>query len=214
MRRLIYVPILHTEADLGSFAGDVQAKLREAIGDEAMRERASAIDVMWEGLRRKLLDSPLDWRRVRVYQDGLPICGREHDIVRDMAAAGSKNHRILVELVERGATLMGTEDPQLVVREYRRIQRLVEASRAGASEEVLAGIVREGDAILAARDDQMAARIDSTLAEGETGVLFLGLLHRVDERLDGKFQVFHLIHSLPFGADLLQRLRERRGQDA
>jgi len=60
---------------------------------------------------------------------------------------------------------------------------------------------REGEALLSKRDAFVAKRIDESLAEGENGVLFLGLAHRVDELLEGKFEVRHLIHSLPFGAD-------------
>jgi hypothetical protein len=66
---------------------------------------------------------------------------------------------------------------------------------------------REGEMILRQRDAFVASRIDTTLKDGETGILFLGLLHRVDELLKGEFEVQHLIHSLPFRADVWRMLK-------
>ena len=166
---------------------------------------------MWDGLRTKLCALPLSWPRTRLYQDGLPMCGRENEITRDLAAQGSRNHQLLVELMGRGASLMGTENPELMVREYRRIQRLVQASQERAPDLLGEELKREGETILRERDTFIARRIGSTLEEGETGILFLGLLHRVDELLDGEFEVRHLIHNLPFWADPWRRLKERRG---
>ncbi len=36
------------------------------------------------------------------------MCGREAEIVRDLAEAGSRNHRLLVRLDQRGTILKGT----------------------------------------------------------------------------------------------------------
>ena len=108
---------------------------------------------------------------------------------------------------------MGTERPELMVQEYRRIQRLVQAAQGRPPDSVIEELKREGETILGERDAFVAHRIDTTLQEGETGILFLGLLHRVDELLDDKFEVRHLIHNLPFGADPWRQLRERRSDD-
>ncbi len=88
----------------------------------------------------------------------------------------------------RGAALVGTEDPQLLIREYQQQRRRFEAPAGGAT---AAGAVAEGAAaaggspgeeaeLLAARDRFIAARIAATLGEGETGLLFLGAAHRPD----------------------------------
>jgi hypothetical protein len=209
MRALIYVPIVHSEADLGSLAGEVRQQFLAAFGEAAWARRRDGIEGMWGGLRAKLLSLPLPLRRSRLYQDGLPVCGLELEIVRDLAGKGSRNHQLLVELIERGATLMGTEDPELMVRDYRRLKRLVEAAADRTADALLEEIRREGEVILRERDRFIAGRIDETLAEGETGILFLGLLHRVDELLGGKLDIRHLIHNLPFGADPLRDLKER-----
>ncbi len=208
MRRLIFVPMIHSEADLGRMADEVRQKLTAALGEGAWGRRESAVDAMWSGIRARLLGAPLRWEQVRLYQDGLPLCGREIDIVRDVAAGGSRNHALLLELIERGATLVGTESPGLLVKEYQRVQALVEAARRRAPEPEIMALVREGEDLLRARDAFMAARIDGTLEEGETGVVFLGLLHRLDELLTDGFEVQHVIHNLPFEADPLRRLKE------
>ena len=164
-----------------------------------------------KGSSRKLLALPLEWPRARLYQDGLPVCGHEAEIVRDLARQGSRNHQILLEAMARGATLMGTESAPLIVAEYRRVQKLIEASRLMESESDAAALElrAEGERLLRERDAFMADRIDSTLQEGETGLLFIGLLHRVDELLGDGFEVRHVIHSLPFGAGPRRRPEER-----
>ncbi|HYU32483.1 MAG TPA: hypothetical protein VEW48_09990 [Thermoanaerobaculia bacterium] len=209
MRALIYVPIVHSEVDLGSMGGEVRRRFQEAFGNEEWERKYASVEAMWAGLRTKLFALPLEWRRTRLYQDGLPVCGRETEIVRDLAAGGSRNYQLLAELMERGATLMGTEDPELMVAEYRRIQSLVRTAQQREPDAAAEELKREGEEILRGRDAFIARRIETTLEEGETGILFLGLLHRVDALLDGKFDVRQLIHSLPFGADPWRRLKER-----
>jgi hypothetical protein len=211
VRALIYVPIIHLEVDLGSMAGELKRRFEEAFGPDQWTRRYAAIEAMWEGLRAKLVALPLAWPRTRLYQDGLPVCGHERAIVADLAGKGSHNHRLLSELMERGATLMGTEDPELMVAEYRRIQKLLQAGQQHAPDQVIEALQREGEEILRGRDAFIARRIEETLAERETGILFIGLLHRVDELLDqgGRFEVRHLIHNLPFGADPWRNWKER-----
>lgn len=211
MRALIYVPIIHSEADLGTMADEVRRRFEEAFGVDEWDRRRGAVEAMWDGIRAKLLALPLSWPRTRLYQDGLPVCDRENLIVRDLAAKGSRNCQLLVELVQAGATLMGTENPELMVRDYRRIQKLAEAGQTGAPESIVEELKREGEMILRQRDAFVASRIDTTLKDGETGILFLGLLHRVDELLEGEFEVQHLIHSLPFGADVWRALKGGTG---
>jgi hypothetical protein len=206
VRALIYVPMIHSEADLGRMAEEIRGQYIATLGAEAWSRRTSAVDAMWAGVRQKLLALPLSWNAVRLYQDGLPVCGREPDIVRDVAATGSENHRLLLELMGRGAVLVGTESPELLLREYRRVQALVQAARAGA--EGVAALEQEGQALLRERDAFMARRILTTLEQGETGIVFCGLLHRIDELIGDDLEVRYVIHNLPFGADPWRRLKE------
>ncbi len=73
---------------------------------------------------------------------------------------GSKNYEIIGKLVERGATLMKTEDLALVKQEYAHIAKIAHAKSPKEKE---------------AWD----------LGEGETGILFIGVHHEILSRLSG-----------------------------
>ena len=76
------------------------------------------VEQLWQDLKERIEALRLDYSHVQLYQDGLPNCGREIDIVRDLAKAGSINHQILLSAMERGAALTGTESPELLLKEY------------------------------------------------------------------------------------------------
>ena len=204
-RRLLYVPILQTSEDFGSMAEEARKHMSRALGAAGAVRRSAAIVAFWNRLRDRLCALPLTWGATRLYQDGLPVGGHELSIVKELAAKGSVNHMLLVELASRGAEVMGTEDPVLLLREYRRIQRLSGPPLAGApaAEELL----REGDDLLRERDEFIARRIDSTLRDGESAILFIGLLHRVDELLRGKLQIQSFRDSLPPGTEPWRKRR-------
>ena len=112
MRRIVYVPIVHAEADLGSLADRVRGVYVARFGRQAWERHQRAIEEMWRGITERILSMGLDYARVKVYQDGLPVCGAEETIVRDLARLGSRNHQLVARLMDLGATLVGTEDPQ------------------------------------------------------------------------------------------------------
>lgn len=203
-RRLLYVPIVHTAEDLGSFAGEAQRRLARAMSPAELARRSATIVAFWHVLRDQVTALPFAWDRTRIYQDGLPVCGQELAIVKELAQKGNLNHSLLLMLVERGATLMGTEDPALLIREYRRIQALARAGATGAALDPKV-IRREGEELLRDRDLFIANRIDQTLQAGESGVLFIGLLHRVDALLQGKIEIQSFRDKLPPGITPLRQ---------
>jgi hypothetical protein len=178
MKRVLLVPVLHNAAELGSLAAPVEAHYRQRLGPAAWTERERVVRRLWDDARRALAALPLDYARVRIYQDGLPVCGREMEIVRELAAAGSLNHQVVLELIGRGAMLMGTEDPQLLIREYELQRRRLGAASPAAAP--AAAGPAEAAALLAARDRFIAERIAATLGQDETGIVFLGAAHRLD----------------------------------
>ncbi|MGA2616720.1 MAG: hypothetical protein ABSF26_03865 [Thermoguttaceae bacterium] len=183
MKRLIVISVIHTAADLGSLAESVRARHVERFGAEGWERRQRAVEELWKDTRRAIDALSLDFRLLRLYQDGLPVCGQEERMVRELAAVGSLNHQLLLELMGRGAALVGTEDPQLLIREYQQQRRRFEAPAGGATAggPMAAGCSPGEEAeLLAARDRFIAARIAATLQEGETGLLFLGAAHRLD----------------------------------
>ena len=73
------------------------------------------VDRLWTQIEQTLEGMAIFYERVRVYQDGLPVCGHELEIVSELAKAGSRNHQLLLELKEKGATTMGSESSELLV---------------------------------------------------------------------------------------------------
>jgi hypothetical protein len=194
MRHLFYVPIIHSEADLGSLGDVVKRSVTESQGREAWAERQRRIEATWTDIRTALLALPISWSKTRIYQDGLPVCNNELAIVKDVAAKGSHNHRLLLELIEQGAMLMGTEDPSLLIRDYERIQRLMKLATAPLRPNTFQEIKRAGEVLLQQRDVFIAERIDSTLQEDENGILLIGFMHRVHELLGGRSICLRHIH--------------------
>ena len=190
MRRLLHIPIIHGPADMGSARNTLRCAYAERGGEDIWEKSRSAIAEFWDAVERAVDNLRLDCRKARLYQDGLPVCGLEEKIVRDLAMQGVPNHRILLKLMERGATLEGTEHPDLLRTEYALIMNPVPgANDAGRTDRARAGQFRE---LLDQRDRFIARRIDVTLAQDETGILFLGAMHRAPERLPDSIGVVSL----------------------
>lgn len=197
MRRLIYVPIVHTMVDMGSEAESLRGEYIKRYGEEGWVRSRRAIEGIWDEIRKRILSLKLRYRRVRIYQDGLPVCGRELEIMAEVAAQGSRNYQIVQELVRRGATLEGTEDPALLLEEYRCIKAITTAKDSEERKRLQEEYAREGVRLLRERDAFISRRIDETLKDGEVGILFLGSLHRVDEYLPADFHMEYLTERLP-----------------
>jgi hypothetical protein len=98
--------------------------------------------------------------------------------------------------MDRGATIMGTESLELLMEEYALVKRiwdipdLLKRSRVEASQKA------SFDSLLKRRDQFIARRINDTLNPGETGILFLGMLHSVGDKLGGDIRVIYLLKQL------------------
>jgi hypothetical protein len=187
-RRLIYIPIIHTAADMGSLGASIRGKKVSTLGRPGLAHQAAVVDKMWEKIESVAASQPLAQGTVRVYQDGLPVCGHEREIVSELAGAGSRNHRLLLALEARGAALMGTESPELLVEEYQLASAAfasgVNLKRDGRQQELR-------DTLLEKRDRFIAQRINATLGAGESGILFLGMLHQAAMYLDSGIDVVY-----------------------
>jgi hypothetical protein len=187
-RSVYWVPILHNQADLGSLSEPVRRHFIQRVGRGRWEEHVRSIEQLWRQIGTAIAGLQLDYPRTRLYQDGLPVCGREEDIVRDLAAAGSTNHQLLLDLVGKGCRLMGTESPELLVEEYNLTRTLLQGQPpAGAA----AGPV-PARAMLDRRDAFIARRIAETLQPSETGLVFLGLLHSLEGRLPADVRLVRL----------------------
>lgn len=189
---------------MGTVAETHKKEFTDQFGVCVWNDHIKAVDEMWEGIRARFGKMDIDYSKTRVYQDGLPLCGRQLDIVRDVAAQASQNHRLVLSLVERGASLEGTEDVQLLLKEYHYIQAITNELEPTEKQRKAKSLTVKRNRLLRQRDRFIARRIDQTLKEGETGVLFAGMAHRIDKYLPRDISVSYLIFRLPFG-----KLRQR-----
>jgi len=189
-RTLIYLPIVHTEDDMGGLKESVARATLEKMGRAGLARKTAAIDKMWTEIEAAIEALALSGDRVRLYQDGLPVCGREVEIVTELAQAGSRNHQLLLRLMAQGAVLMGTESGDLLVQEYQLARQSLttrppRAAGVAATRRVLS------DILLKRRDQFVAQRINDTLKDGETGILFLGMLHSLEQYLNPDVKVIY-----------------------
>jgi hypothetical protein len=188
-RTLIYIPIIHTKEDMGSFSELVREATLKKHGEKSWHQKVRLISEIWGEIDRIVNGLDLKDKKVRLYQDGLPVCGRELEIVKEMAKTGSFNHQLLLRLLRRGAILMGTESAELLVEEYNLVKQTLlsgDIEEAGTIEASRKKLLKT---LLKKRDHYIAAQINNTLAGGETGILFLGMLHSVDSLLDKNIRV-------------------------
>lgn len=189
-RFLIYVPILHSPGDMGTFAGRIPQP----------EEYGARVGRYWDAVDSELRAARLPWQEVRVYQDGLPDT-RADIVARIVADVDSPNYRLLRWLAGQGATVTATEDPVLLQEEYELLKAGItddDARRAYAA---------SADRLLDSRDRYIAARIDQTLPPGGTGVLFIGLRHNVAAILPEDIRV----SSLRCCRELLPSIVEKLG---
>jgi len=186
LRKLIYIPIVHTQADMGAFKESVKSAVLMKLGRRGWKRRVDIIDEFWGKVERAIDELSLPFERVRIYQDGMPVSGREADIVRELARTGSRNHALLLRLMDKHAIVMGTESPELLVEEYDRAKKVMEQGDAPHRGKAPGDL---SQSLLERRDRFIAGRINSTLAVGEVGVVFLGMFHSLEPWLDRDIEV-------------------------
>ncbi len=188
MRTLIYVPIIHTSADLGSVAEDVTKRGIRDLGAEIWSKHEETILSFWD-LIIKYFDS-IEVSGFKLYQDGMPAEGEVgRKIVEEGVKSGSKNYEVISRLLQKGAILVKTEEFNLVKEEHNMLLRI---TRAKTAVNRLAGLVRYKLAknnLLNKRDEFIAKKIDETLKEGETGIIFIGAYHNIKQRLPEDIQI-------------------------
>jgi hypothetical protein len=182
VRTLIYAPVIHSSADLGSLGKDVAKRGRTNLGEDLWRVHARTVDGFWDTISKYF--SAIDGAGLKVYQDGMVADGEIGKmIVEEVLKTGSKNYEVIADLLRRGAVLMKTEDINLVKQER---DLLVKITQAGSTTKKLAGFLKyrfTKNRLLDERDRFIAGQVNNTLGDGETGVLFIGAYHNVKDHL-------------------------------
>ncbi|MBI5232873.1 MAG: hypothetical protein HY880_00810 [Deltaproteobacteria bacterium] len=191
MRRLYYVPIIHTSADLGVIGGEAFRRGAERTGEDVWTKHVETVSNFWLALEGYF--SAFDAHGVRIYQDGMMTDGEMGErIVKEGAEKGSKNSMIILELLKKGAILTKTEDLGLLRKEYTL---LLEISKAAGPVEKLWTYLKYRlikKRLLKKRDEYIAGRINGTLKDQETAVLFIGAYHDVRPGLAADIHVIEV----------------------
>ena len=194
MKKLLYIPIVHTPEDMGSVREGLEQVSAAKLGKQRWIENVRRIERFWSEVEHELDALCLDYPRVRIYQDGLPCSGElGMKIVNSVADAGSKNFQLIRKLINKGATIEATDDPELLKREREHIKAIVEARTGEERAEAERRYNQVKDKLLEARDVFISRKIGNTLKDGETGLLFIGADHDVRSRLPSDI----LVKSLP-----------------
>ena len=177
-RELLIVPILHAKEDMGS------------LGSHLPKEDGyvSVVSKFWQEIEERVKRYVNGFQRVKVYQDGLP--NTEKKLVdRIINEVESPNYQLLRFLKDKGAKILGTEDPNLLRQEYTFISQIVQAEDSEDRNKKREIYGKLAESILTKRDAYIAKRIGETLKLGDVGVLFIGAAHEIESKLPEDIQV-------------------------
>lgn len=182
MRRLLYIPIIHEEADLGSARTALAQKSAALSGERRWVLHRETVGKFWETVAAYLRS--FDPYQLKVYQDGLAADGETGmRIVEEAARRGSKNYQLVLGLLKGGAELRKTEEPALLLREREVLLKHLRQDLDAEQYRL------QRDRLMEERDKFIAKTVTATLKEGEVGVLFIGAHHNVASRLAGDISV-------------------------
>jgi len=192
-KRLLIIPIAHSEAEMGSLSMDVSKIIEGVMGKERRERHRKEVSTFWENLKELLerILQDVDMAKVKIYQDGVPIGGELGiKLVEDCAQNGSPNFQIVSALIDRGATLEKTEDAKLLKEEYEILKAIISAKTAVERERLAENYKKRLYELTAERDRYIAGRIKESLGDGMLGILFIGATHNVSPYISPETDAF------------------------
>ncbi|MDO9529594.1 MAG: hypothetical protein Q7J27_10605 [Syntrophales bacterium] len=178
MRKLLYVPVIHVDSDLGSIAPAIDKRSTEICGRERWERHKQIVTTFWDNIEKYF--KKLNADNLKIYQDGLMADGElGQKIIEETAQKGSRNYRIVLDLIRRGGEIRKTEDIALLKEEYNRILKLAQSKSLWERTTAYIGYRFHKGRLMMKRDKFIADTINKTLKEGETGALFIGAYHDV-----------------------------------
>jgi hypothetical protein len=191
MKKLFFIPIIHMSADMGSIASTLDEAANTRLTPELWKRHKEIVSIFWDSIGG-FIDS-LNVNGFKVYQDGMITDGSEGlRIVNEGINQGSKNYKIVGSLLDRGAVLVKTESLPLVKQEYSYVTKMTRSKSLREREVAALRYKLAQGELLKQRDEFIAGRINKTLAEGETGILFIGAYHDVIRKLASEIKVFQV----------------------
>lgn len=180
-RTLVYIPIIHTDPDLGTLASDVEERASGLLG-KRWQEHKRIINSYWQEISRYFEGRNING--TKIFQDGLPVGGKAAlEMINELAQTGSPNYQLLKDLSKRGARVIKTEDTALLKKEYQLTKNLVAKKNLLWAILAFLNYKLKKDKLLEARDRYIADQINQNLKEKETGVCFLGAYHQILPKL-------------------------------
>lgn len=188
MRKLLYVPVIHVDSDLGSIAPAIDKRSAEICGRKRWEKHKQTVTTFWDDIEEYFKN--MDAANLKIYQDGLMADGDlGKKIIEEGARRGSRNHRIVLDLINSGGEIRKTEDIALLKEEYARILKLAQTRSLWERATAYIGYRVHKDRLMEKRDRFIAKTINETLKEEERGVLFMGAFHEVSQYIAKDIQV-------------------------
>jgi hypothetical protein len=193
MRTLIYVPIIHSIADMGSLGKELKNKSVSEFGEDEWQKHTNTVNGYWDAIESYFENIDMYIKGIKIYQDGMFVDGEiAMKIINEGIKSGSKNSAIVLRLIDRGAILIRTEDFKMVKDEYDGLQSILKSKTSSKKLVMLLRYKLLKPIFLIRRDRYISRRIDETLELNETGILFIGAYHNVLKKLPKDITVIEL----------------------
>lgn len=193
MRTLIYVPIIHSVADMGTLGEELKRKSISGLGENLWQKHTDTVNGYWEAIESYFENIDLYIKGTKIYQDGMFVDGEiAMKLIGDGVKSGSQNSAIVLKLINRGAELVKTEDFKMVKAEYDGLQLILKSKSNIKKIIQLIRYKMMKPILLRRRDRFIADTIDKTLEQDETGILFIGAYHKVMKKLPKDITVIEL----------------------
>jgi len=187
MRKLFLIPLIHSGADLGK-TGEILARIRKKADKEKSILHDKMMKTFWSDIEHYM--DGIDKKKIVIYQDGLVAEGElGAKIIRHGASLGSRNFRLVSDLMEQGATIRKTEDISIVKQEHTLLMNIFEPGPLIKKALAYMKYLFKKKNFLKLRDKFMAGKINTTLKKDEIGILFIGLLHDAHTYLEKDIQI-------------------------
>lgn len=192
---IFYVPVLHTREKCSSHFQTLPNDIADFRG--RLDAKVSAFDEMWLEIAAKIEALDLPWKQTRIYQDGLPVCDHEVELVSRLAEGGCRNFLFLAVLLRQGAMVEGTEDWNLLLEECAILDQLITDKGISADEKPNQDYLLQSRKLLVRRDKFILDRIRSTLKPGESSLVFMGIAHYLDSLLEKDYNIVRINYAIP-----------------
>lgn len=191
MRILYYAEIIHGKGDIGSLGNKIDEASQKIMGTLKTVRLQKEIEKFWINLEEEIERLKFDYKKLVVFQDGLPDTNPQlvQKIVEEAAGKGSPNYLLLMKLKNKGAAITGTENPKLLMEEYKMAQEEFSERHPWRQRELLVAHRRKKAELLIERDKFIAKKIDQNLTEGAIGLAFMGMWHNVIKELPPNIQI-------------------------